>query len=95
MAELLKDLILFNLVELKLGAYGRLYRITSGLILLHRNCLSGSVKENQINYCFIIINNNQVRDSIMSLIVRAKADAQAADYFDQLYKHHGGIPAEH
>ena len=31
----------------------------------------------------------------MSLIVRAKADAQAADYFDQLYKHHGGIPAEH
>lgn len=31
----------------------------------------------------------------MSLIVRAKTDAQAQDYFDQLYKHHGGIPAEH
>ena len=31
----------------------------------------------------------------MSLIVRAKADAQSADYFDALYKMHGGIPAEH
>ena len=31
----------------------------------------------------------------MSLIVRAKADAQAQDYFDNLYKFHGGIPAEH
>ena len=31
----------------------------------------------------------------MSLIVRAKADAQSEDYFDALYKHHGGIPAEH
>lgn len=31
----------------------------------------------------------------MSNIVRAKAEAQAADYFDNLYKFHGGIPAEH
>ena len=31
----------------------------------------------------------------MSLIVRAKANAQSEDYFDALYKHHGGIPAEH
>ena len=31
----------------------------------------------------------------MSLIVRAKADAQAADYFDSLYRNFGGIPPEH
>ena len=31
----------------------------------------------------------------MSLIVRGKADAIAEDYFDSLYKLHGGIPAEH
>ena len=31
----------------------------------------------------------------MSLIVRGKCYAQAEDYFDQLYKLHGGIPAEH
>ena len=31
----------------------------------------------------------------MSLIVRGKCDALAQDYFDMLYKQHGGIPAEH
>ena len=31
----------------------------------------------------------------MSNIVRARADAISADYFDNLYKFHGGIPAEH
>jgi hypothetical protein len=31
----------------------------------------------------------------MSIIVRGKCDAQSEDYFDSLYKHHGGIPAEH
>ena len=31
----------------------------------------------------------------MSLIARGKCDAQTQDYFDALYKLHGGIPAEH
>ena len=31
----------------------------------------------------------------MSIIVRGKCDAQSTDYFDNLYKTYGGIPAEH
>jgi hypothetical protein len=31
----------------------------------------------------------------MSILYRAKQDASATDYFDSLYKYHGGIPANH
>lgn len=31
----------------------------------------------------------------MSILYRAKQDASSSDYFDQLYKYHGGIPPNH
>ena len=31
----------------------------------------------------------------MALLIRNKVDAASADYFDHLYKHYGGIPANH
>lgn len=31
----------------------------------------------------------------MSILYRNKQDASATDYFDSLYKQHGGIPTNH